>query len=230
MHASTQCHPWWLQQILCQFFCFGAFAYKHSGVIYNNLTGNFPFMWYNGSVCFIIMYHYKAIAIPATPITGLENMCIFKAYKKTFIELAEKGFKSKLNIMDNQAMKHIKKNLSEEECKLQLVKPHNHCMNAAKHARHIKMCLLWLRQPIAIFHSNCGTGWHPKSLIALTWCGVLISIQLNQHTKSYTNRTIGTTIHLRLWGARRSYTKMETPEVLWAVSRYSGCVYGEQGT
>jgi hypothetical protein len=34
--------------------------------------------------------------------------------------------------MDNQATKHIKKNLSEKDCKLQLVEPHNHRVNEAK--------------------------------------------------------------------------------------------------
>ena len=36
--------------------------------------------------------------------------------------------------MDNQATKHIKKFLTEEQCKLQLVEPHNHRMNAAERA------------------------------------------------------------------------------------------------
>ena len=38
------------------------------------------------------------------------------------------------NIMDNKATKHIKKFLTEQQCKMQLVVPHNHQMNAAKHA------------------------------------------------------------------------------------------------
>ncbi len=71
--------------------------------------GNFPFMMHNGSIYFILVYHYKANAILATPIKGLDNVCIFEAYKKTFIELSEKGFKPELNVMDNQAKKHIKK-------------------------------------------------------------------------------------------------------------------------
>jgi hypothetical protein len=44
-------------------FCFGAFTDKISGVVYNKLTGNFPFMSIKGSVCFFVMYHYKAKAI-----------------------------------------------------------------------------------------------------------------------------------------------------------------------
>jgi hypothetical protein len=34
--------------------------------------------------------------------------------------------------MDNQATKFIKNILTKEECQLQLVEPHNHCVNAAK--------------------------------------------------------------------------------------------------
>ena len=80
------------------------------------------------------MYHYEANAILATPIAGLDDISIFGAYKKNFTELATKGFKPKINVMDNQATKHIKKFLTEEECKLQLVEPHNHRVNAAERA------------------------------------------------------------------------------------------------
>jgi hypothetical protein len=44
---------------IANIFCFGAFADKISGVVYNDLTGNFPFMSIDGSVCFFVMYHYK---------------------------------------------------------------------------------------------------------------------------------------------------------------------------
>ncbi len=75
------------------------------------------------------MYYYESNAIMAMPIAGLDDQSIFNAYKANFDELAQKGFKPKLNIMDNQAMKHIKQFLTEEECKLQLVEPHNHRIN-----------------------------------------------------------------------------------------------------
>jgi hypothetical protein len=48
--------------------------------------------------------------------------------------LTDKGYAVKLNVMDNQATKHIKKFLTENECKLQLVEPHNHRVNAAERA------------------------------------------------------------------------------------------------
>jgi hypothetical protein len=119
---------------IAKVFCFGAFADKNSGIVYHNLTGSFPFMSYDGSICFFILYHYESNALLGTPIAGLDNISIFEAYKKQFENLAEKGFKPKLNVMDNQAMKHIKKILNKNECKLQLLEPHNHRVNAAERA------------------------------------------------------------------------------------------------
>ena len=115
-------------------FCFGAFADKVSGVVYNDLTGNFPFMSLDGSVCFFVLYHYETNAILATPIAGLDDKSIFNAYKTHFEMLESKGYKPKVNVMDNQATKFIKKFLTEKECKLQLVEPHNHRVNAAERA------------------------------------------------------------------------------------------------
>jgi hypothetical protein len=65
---------------------------------------------------------------------GLDDVSIFNAYRKYFEELTAKRFKLKLNVMDNQATKHIKKFLTENDCKLQVVKPHNHHVNVAKKA------------------------------------------------------------------------------------------------
>ncbi len=119
---------------IANMFCFGAFADKQRGVMYNDLTGNFPFISLDGSACFLIVYHYESNAIFAIPIAGLDGATIFEAYKKKFNELTAKGLKVKLNIMDNQATKHIKKFLTEEQCKLQLVEPHNPRMNTAERA------------------------------------------------------------------------------------------------
>jgi hypothetical protein len=121
-------------KILQTFFCFGAFADKHSGVVYNNITGAFPFMLLDGCVSFSVHYHYKSNAILVTMISVMVDVSIFNAYKKQFNVLTAKGLKPKINIMDNQATKHMKKFLTKQQCKMQLVEPHNHQMNAAKHA------------------------------------------------------------------------------------------------
>jgi hypothetical protein len=113
-------------------FAFGAFANKNSGIVYNNLMGLFPFMSLDGSVCFFVLYHYKLNYILADPIKALDDTTIFEANKKQFYELTKKGFKPKLDVMDNQTTKYIKQFLDKNKCKLQLIEPHNHCVNAAE--------------------------------------------------------------------------------------------------
>ena len=68
-------------QSIANIFCFGAFANKQNGIVYHNLTGLFPFMSFDGSVSFFVLYCYKSNAILAMPIAGLDDVSIFKAYK-----------------------------------------------------------------------------------------------------------------------------------------------------
>jgi hypothetical protein len=109
-----------------------AFADKTTIVVYNNCTSKFPFMPLNGNICFFILYHYETTAILATPIPGLDLTSILGAYKKNFEYLKQKGYKPKLNVMDNQATKVIKAYLTPQQVSLQLVEPHNHRINATK--------------------------------------------------------------------------------------------------
>jgi hypothetical protein len=88
----------------------------------------------DGSVCFFVLYHYKSNSIMADPIKGLDDNTIFKAYKMQLDELTKQGFKPKLNVIDNQATKYIKQFLDKHNCKVQLIEPHSHCVNAAEHA------------------------------------------------------------------------------------------------
>jgi len=115
-------------------FCFGAFADKTSGVVYNDLTGNFPFMSIDGSVCFFVLYHYELNAILVKAIANVDDRSIYEAYKEIFETLEAKGYKPKMNVMDNQATKYIKKFLTKKECNLQVVEPHNHRVNVAERA------------------------------------------------------------------------------------------------
>jgi hypothetical protein len=111
-------------------FCFAAFVDKRTGTLYNDLTRLFPFMSLEGNVCFLIVYHYKINAILALPIKGFCDAIIFKAYKQQFNLLQSKGYKIKLNVMDNQAAQIIKIILTAQECDLLLVEPLNHQVNS----------------------------------------------------------------------------------------------------
>jgi hypothetical protein len=80
------------------------------------------------------MYHYETNAILITPIVGLDSEQILEAYTKNFKYLVSKGFKPKVNVMDNQATKAIKAYLTPQQVTLPLVEPHNHRVNAAERA------------------------------------------------------------------------------------------------
>jgi len=103
---------------IANMFCFGAFDDKITGVVYNNLAGNFTFMSLDGSVCFFVLHHYEINSILATHITNLDDKSIFEAYKANFDMLEAKGYKPKVNVMDNQATKYIEKFLTEKGCNL----------------------------------------------------------------------------------------------------------------
>jgi hypothetical protein len=60
-------------------FCLWAFADKNSGIVYHDLTGSFPFMSLDGSIRFLVLYHYKSNCILGTPIAGLNDKSIFEA-------------------------------------------------------------------------------------------------------------------------------------------------------
>jgi hypothetical protein len=76
-------------------FCFGAFSDKFTGIVYNDCTGEFPFMSLDGNVCFFVMYLYEKNTIFATPIPGLDSKSILAAYSKNFEYLVSKGYTPK---------------------------------------------------------------------------------------------------------------------------------------
>jgi len=115
-------------------FCFAAFADKRTGVLYNDLTSLFPYMSLEGNVCYLIVYHYESNAIPGLPISGFDDNTVIAAYKTQFEFLESKGYKIKLNVIDNQCTRQIKKFLTDNDCELMLLEPHNHRVNAAERA------------------------------------------------------------------------------------------------
>jgi hypothetical protein len=119
---------------IANIFFFEAFANKTTGVVYNDCTGRFLFKMFDGNDCFLVMYHYETKGILATPVPSLNLSSIIAAYKKDYKYLEGKGYKPELNVMDNQATKVIKAYLTPQQVSLQLIKLHNHCVNAAKRA------------------------------------------------------------------------------------------------
>ncbi len=69
-------------ELITNVFCFGAFTNKISGVVYNDLTGNFPFMSIDGSICFFVLYYYKTNTILVKSVGNLNNCNILMHIRK----------------------------------------------------------------------------------------------------------------------------------------------------
>ena len=69
-------------ELITNVFCFGAFTNKISGVVYNDLTGNFPFMSIDGSICFFVLYYYKTNTILVKSVGSLNNCNILMHIRK----------------------------------------------------------------------------------------------------------------------------------------------------
>jgi hypothetical protein len=82
----------------------------------------------------LCLYHYELNAILVKAIANVDNHSIYEAYKEVLESLEAKGYKPKMNVMDNQTTKFIKKFLTKKECNLQVVEPHNHHVNTAERA------------------------------------------------------------------------------------------------
>jgi hypothetical protein len=100
-------------ECIANVFCFSAFANRHSGIVYNNLMGNFTFVSFDGSVCFLVMYHYEANTILATPIAGLDNLSIFNMYKLNFGTACTKRFQAQTQGYGQSSNKTYQKNSYE---------------------------------------------------------------------------------------------------------------------
>jgi hypothetical protein len=98
------------------------------------LLGFFPLMSLEGNICFFVVYHYKTNTILALPIKGFSDKIIFATDQQQYNMLEAKGYKIRLNVMDNQATKFIRKFLDGKQCNLLLVKRHNHHVSTAERA------------------------------------------------------------------------------------------------
>jgi hypothetical protein len=76
-------------------FVFATYADKRTVVLYSNLTGSFPFMYIEGNICFLIIYHYETNAPMALPFANFTDNSILVSYKQKYGLLESKGYKIK---------------------------------------------------------------------------------------------------------------------------------------
>jgi hypothetical protein len=103
------------------------------GQLYTNLTGKFPVRSSKGNSYVMVCYIYDCKYIKLFPMKSLSASEWVKAYDSIHQELTVKGFKPKLQTLDNEASTALK-NFFTVDIAYQLVPPHCHRRNAAERA------------------------------------------------------------------------------------------------
>jgi len=87
-------------------------ADNNDGTLYTDQTGAFPVVSYKGNKLMFVAYEYRSNAIIAKPIRSNSDESLVTAFKEVYEYLSDKGFKPKLNVMDNQCSKAVQKYLT----------------------------------------------------------------------------------------------------------------------
>jgi hypothetical protein len=104
------------------------------GQLYTNLTGKFPVRSSKGNSYVMLCYIYDCNYIKVVPMKYRSASEWVKAYESIHQELTVKGFKPKLQTLDNEASTALKNFFTVNNIAYQLVPPHCHRRNAAERA------------------------------------------------------------------------------------------------
>jgi hypothetical protein len=104
------------------------------GQLYTNLTGNFPVRSSKGNSYVMVSYIYDCNYIKVVSMKSRSSSEWVKAYDSIHQERTVKGFKPKLQTLNNEASNALKNFFSVNDITYQLVPPHCHRSNFAERA------------------------------------------------------------------------------------------------
>jgi hypothetical protein len=102
------------------------------GQLYTNLTGKFPVRSSKGNSYVMVCYIYDCNYVKVIPMKSRSASEWVKAYDSVHQELTVKGFKPKLQTLDNEAPTALNNFFTVNDIAYQLVPPHCHLRNAAE--------------------------------------------------------------------------------------------------
>jgi hypothetical protein len=104
------------------------------GQLYTDLTGKFLVRSSKGNSYVMVCYAYDCNYVKVIPMKSLSASEWVKSYDTVHQELTVKGFKPKLQTLDNEASTALKNFFTVNDIAYQLVPPHLHFRNAAERA------------------------------------------------------------------------------------------------
>jgi hypothetical protein len=106
----------------------------NQGQLYSNLMGKLPVLSNKGNSYVMVCYIYDCNYIKVVPMKSRSASEWVKAYGSIHQELSVKGFKPKLQTLDNKALTDLNSFFTLNNIAYQLVPPQCHRRNAAERA------------------------------------------------------------------------------------------------
>jgi hypothetical protein len=163
-------------------FFFAALVDSMTGTMYMDLTGAFPVRSFKNMIYIFIAYIYDLNAIIVHPMAQHTDVSFITAFTKVFTILHAQDYQPALNVMDNKCFKAVEKHIHANWMTIQLVPPHNHCVNAAKQAIgtfkiHFVAALATVNNlcPLQLWDEFLSQVELTLNLIHLSHCNPLIS-------------------------------------------------------
>jgi hypothetical protein len=104
------------------------------GQLYTDLTGKFPVKSSKGNWYVVVFYVFDCNYVQVVPMKSQSASEWVKSYDHIHQELTAKGFKPKLQTLDNEASAGLKNFFTTNDVEYQLVPPHCHRCNATDRA------------------------------------------------------------------------------------------------
>jgi hypothetical protein len=99
---------------------------QNDGVIYTDQTGAMPIPSFHGKRYQFVAYEYRLNAILVRALKDLSDQSMVAAFTDVYDYLTSKGFKPKLNVMDNACSRAVQKYIKSTKADIQLVNPDDH--------------------------------------------------------------------------------------------------------
>ena len=81
-----------------------------------------------------VAYEYRSNAILVRVLREQKAESLLKAFQSVYNHFTQRGFKPKLNVMDNQCSEKVQDFINKNNTDIQLVNPDDHRVNAAERA------------------------------------------------------------------------------------------------
>ena len=109
-------------------------CHDKTGQIFSDQQGRFLASSISGHQCIMVVYDYDSNSILAEPMKSRSGTEMRRAHQTIFEYLSKRGFRPKLQRLDNEVSRELKEFMEEKDVDFQLTPTHSHRRNAAERA------------------------------------------------------------------------------------------------